>query len=133
MAHPACSLETLQRLDATAPGAVQALLDACLGVLLDPVLWTWLLLAMLACGLAGLWIGWLRGRWLAGLLWGAALGPVGWLVTGLLPVRGPACPACSRPNPPAVRSCRHCRASLGQAVERSARSERRAVERSGRW
>ncbi len=64
-------------------------------------------------------IGWaigllFKGRPLAGLLWGWALGPVGWLV--LIFLYGPAvtCPRCGRKTPdrPPPNACRGCRAAL---------------------
>ena len=49
---------------------------------------------------------------LSGLIWGAFLGPIGWLVLLALPDRGPKCPECLAPIDPSARKCRHCGSDL---------------------
>ena len=62
---------------------MQALLQACVDTLLDPALWEWALVLTLICAVIGALIGCVKGRWLAGFIWGAALGPIGWIVIAL--------------------------------------------------
>jgi hypothetical protein len=78
-----CDFAALSNLDLSDPDAAQALLQVCRDDLLDPDLWKWTLIFTLVCLVVGAVIGHLKGRWLAGLLWGAALGPIGWIVIAL--------------------------------------------------
>ncbi|MGA8278605.1 MAG: hypothetical protein WB784_10460 [Rhodanobacteraceae bacterium] len=78
-----CSLSALAHVDQTDPAAIQRLLDQCVATLLDPTLWAWAVGLNVACALIGALIGWRKGRWVAGFMWGLALGPVGWLVIAL--------------------------------------------------
>ncbi|MGA9342558.1 MAG: hypothetical protein WBV61_09545 [Rhodanobacteraceae bacterium] len=75
-----CSFSALASVDQTDPAAVQQLLDQCVATLLDPTLWAWAIGLNLACGVIGALLGWRKHRWVAGLVWGLALGPIGWLV-----------------------------------------------------
>jgi hypothetical protein len=128
-----CSLDALSTLDQTDPEAVQALLDACTATLLDPLLWKWALFITLACALVGAFIGWAKGRWLAGLVWGALLGPIGWLVIALSRSGHPECPECGRRNVPAAKVCRHCGVHLGSAANRSERARLRRNDSGRGW
>jgi ribosomal protein L40E len=120
--EPACTLSALASLDQTDPDAVQALLQACTAALFDPSLWWWALGITLFCAVVGALIGKAKGRWLAGLLWGAALGPVGWLVVALSRSGFVECVECGRPNAPAAKVCRHCGVDLRKAAAQSERS-----------
>ena len=128
-----CNLASLDALDQSDPDAVQALLQACTAMLFDPVLWTWVLGITVGCAVVGAFIGHARGRWLAGLLWGAALGPIGWLVivfskSGLI-----ECPDCGHANVPAAKACRQCGINLKAAALRSQRSQLKRVDRHRGW
>lgn len=79
-----CSLSGLSGLDTRDIDAVQKTLDACLAMLLDPVLWAWAIAITIACALIGALIGWAKGRALAGMIWGLVLGPIGWIVIALM-------------------------------------------------
>ncbi|HEY6543829.1 MAG TPA: hypothetical protein VIZ64_02925 [Dokdonella sp.] len=128
-----CSLGALSALDQTDPVAVRALLDACMRMLFDPTLLKWLFGITLGCAVIGAIIGNAKGRWLAGLLWGAALGPVGWLVIVLSKSGLVECPDCGRPNVPAAKACRHCGINLRAAAHRSERSQLKRVDRTRGW
>ncbi|MDR2013843.1 MAG: hypothetical protein LBQ20_12635 [Rhodanobacter sp.] len=78
-----CDFATLWHLDPDDPDEVQTLVQTCLDTMFDPVLWKWALIFTLVCIVVGAAIGHVKGRWLAGLLWGAALGPIGWIVIAL--------------------------------------------------
>ena len=129
----ACTLSALASLDQSDPDAVQALLQACIDALFDPSLWWWALAITLFCALVGALIGKAKGRWLAGLLWGAALGPIGWLVILLSRSGLVECPDCGRPNVPAARACRYCGINLRAAAQRSERSQLKRVDRTRGW
>ena len=128
-----CSLDALAQLDRTDPDAVQALLQTCVATLLDPRLWAWALYLTLGCGLVGALIGHAKGRWLAGLVWGAALGPIGWLVVALQKPKLPECPECSRHNLPQAKVCRHCGVNLRAAALKSERAQRKVHDRGRGW
>ncbi|MBO9662788.1 zinc ribbon domain-containing protein [Dokdonella sp.] len=118
----ACTLSALTSLDQTDPDAVQALLQTCIESLFDPMLWEWALAITVACAVIGALIGKAKGRWLAGLLWGAALGPIGWLIVALSKSGFVECPDCGQPNAPSAKVCRHCGVDVRRASQRSERS-----------
>jgi hypothetical protein len=97
--------------------------------LLDPQLWAWAIGITVACAAVGALIGVTRGRWLAGLIWGAALGPIGWVVIALSKPNLPQCPQCARSNPSNARRCRHCGGNLQVVTSRSDRQD--AGDRQG--
>jgi len=67
------------------------------------------------------WIGGLiggyRGRKSDGLMFGLLLGPIGWIITALLPESGAKCPECLGVVPAAAKRCKHCGAGLTKRVE----------------
>ena len=129
----ACTFTALRDLDQSDLDAVQALLDACTRTLLSPSLWLWALGLTLACGIVGALLGLAKGRWLWGLLWGAALGPLGWFVVVFSASALTPCPECARTNPPGLKRCRHCGVDLAGATARSSRSRLRDATRSADW
>jgi len=112
---------------------LQGAVDACLAAALDPAMWRWALAITVVCAAVGALIGLARGRWLAGLGWGAVLGPIGWLVMLLSRSGFVECPACSRGNPPAARACRHCGVNLQAAARASERAERKRLDSGRGW
>jgi ribosomal protein L40E len=128
-----CTLGTIANLDANDPDAVQALLQACTGMLLDPLLWIWVIAITLVCAAVGALIGQTKGRWLSGMLWGAALGPLGWLVVLLSRSGFPECPDCGYRNAPSVKACRQCGVNLRAAAQRSERARIKRTDRGGGW
>jgi ribosomal protein L40E len=128
-----CTLTALAGVDQTDPDAVQALLQTCIGTLLDPSLWAWVLGLTLACAIVGALIGLAKGRWLAGLVWGAALGPIGWLIIALSKSNLRECPECGRRNQPDAKVCRHCGIDFRKYAGQSTRSRLKAQDRSRGW
>ena len=57
----------------------------------------------------GLIIGRAKGNEKAGMLWGAFLGPLGWIIAALTikDTRNP-CPKCKGPMPQGATKCMHC-------------------------
>jgi len=128
-----CTLGALAGIDQSDPDALQALMRECLSTLLDPAMWEWALAITVVCALIGALIGWSKGRWLSGLVWGAALGPIGWLVTALSKSGLRECPECGRRNQPAAKVCRFCGIDFRKYAGQSPRSRLKAQDRSGRW
>lgn len=128
-----CTLTSLGNVDQTDPDAIQALLRQCIDTLLDPVLWEWALVLTLICALIGAAIGWAKGRWLPGFIWGAALGPIGWVVIALSKSTMIECPACGRRNQPAAKVCQFCGIEFRKYAGQTSRSRLKAQDRSSRW
>jgi ribosomal protein L32 len=128
-----CTLGALDKVDQTDPAAVQALLQQCVSTLLDPTLWGWALLLTFLCAAVGAMIGWAKGRWLAGLVWGAALGPIGWIVIALSKSGLRECPECGRRNRPDAKVCRYCGIDFRKYAGQSSRSRLKAQDRSRGW
>ena len=108
--------------DLSDPDAVQIVLQSCTQALLDPGLWAWAIGLNLVCAVVGALIGFAKGRWLAGLLWGAVLGPIGWIVIAFSKSGFVECGECSGRNGPDAKVCRHCGINLRTAAMQSRRS-----------
>lgn len=128
-----CSLSGFSAIDTRDLDAVQALLDSCVTILLDPTLWLWVIAITIGCALVGAAIGWSKGRMLAGLVWSLVLGPIGWIVMALSKSKLPECPACGRPNSDRAKVCRHCGVEFRKFAQRTARSGLKAENSSGGW
>ena len=126
-------LDALATVDRTDVDALQRVLDTCTRAAFDPTMWSWVLGITAACAAVGALIGLARGRWLAGLVWGAVLGPIGWLVIVLARPNLVECPACSRGNLPNARACRHCGVNLRAAARASQRAERKRLDSGRGW
>jgi ribosomal protein L40E len=114
-----CTFTSLTKVDQTDPEAVQAL-------------WEWALLLTLGCAAVGALIGWPKGRWLAGFVWGAALGPIGWIVIAFAKP-GRECPECGQGNQPDAKVCRGCGIDFRKHAGQSTRSRLKAQDRSRGW
>lgn len=111
----ACDLSALANLDPTDPEATQQLLTQCTAALTDPTLWIWAIVFTIVGVLVGAWIGKRKNAVARDALLGAALGPIGWIISLLLPARkAPArCPVCAKHVDAGDAHCRHCGAKLG--------------------
>jgi hypothetical protein len=84
-----------------------------------------LMLFALIGGLVGTFVAQAKGRSVGeGFLWGALLGPIGWIIVGLLPAdtenvstspRRP-CPHCAEMIQPAANICRYCQRDVEPLV-----------------
>ena len=128
-----CTLASLTTLDTTDPEALQAALKTCTDMLLSPSLWGWLLALTLICAIVGALIGRSKGRWLAGFIWGAALGPIGWIIIAVAKREPRECPECGRTNPAGVKVCHGCGIHFEKYASQTTRSRLKAQDRSGRW
>lgn len=93
-----------------------------------PLAATW----VIAGGLIGAAVGWFKNRIWRGVLLGSTLGPLGWLILGLLEGDFRDCPGCSRPIRVQAKVCPHCRASVARVEGRSPRSSFKGTESSKR-
>lgn len=111
--------ELLQRLmqgiDLEAPDASRQLLLRLMG-LVDWWLLFWLTLACMAVG--GL-IGWRRGTFWRDVAFAAAFGPLGWILSWLLPPPPPPCPHCGKAVAARQSYCAHCGAALPSAPQKN--------------
>lgn len=127
-----CSLSALSKLDSSDFDALMRVNEACLSVLLDPVLWAWMTALTALCIAVGALIGWLKGRTTAGIIWAAVLGPIGWIIVGLGKSKLPQCIECSKRNYPGAKICRHCGVNLEQSAKRTARSRMKGADSNTR-
>ena len=90
-------------------------LDACFAALTDPTLWYWLIGFTVVCALVGALIGKYKNAVVRDTLLGLALGPIGWLISLLLPKAAakPSCRACGKPVEAGDKYFRHCGAKPG--------------------
>ncbi|HPG94626.1 MAG TPA: hypothetical protein PLR28_08745 [Dokdonella sp.] len=133
MAMTECSLGGLSTLDSSDIDAVTRMTEACMDVLLDPTLWAWVIGLTVVSIAGGALIGWIKGRLMAGILWAAVLGPIGWIVVALGRSNLPLCPECGKGNAAAAKACRHCGVNLLQSAQRSARSRLKGADSDGSW
>ncbi|MBK7011939.1 MAG: hypothetical protein IPH43_04135 [Xanthomonadales bacterium] len=125
-----CSLTALSKLDSSDIDALMRMNQACLRMFLDPALWAWATAFTVVSIAGGALIGRWKGRMMAGIVWAAVLGPIGWIVIGLSRSRRVACVECAMPNQPDASVCRHCGANLRQSLQRTARSRLKAGDSS---
>ena len=80
----------------------------------DPQLWIWGILGTVVCAAVGALIGKYKNAVLRDTVLGAAFGPIGWIVSALMPKHKPApkCPACGGAVAEKDAHCRHCGAPL---------------------
>jgi len=64
----------------------------------------WLIIGAVVGGL----IGAKHNQAGSGIVWGALLGPIGWIITFALPDERPKCPECLGAIPEGARRCQHC-------------------------
>jgi len=112
----ACDFSALASIDSEDPEDVLRLLNECTRVLTDPKLWMWAIALTVICGAVGAYIGRRRNTVVRDAIFGAALGPIGWIISWYLPApkQQPACPACKRNVDVGDAHCRHCGAKLAR-------------------
>jgi hypothetical protein len=128
-----CTFDSLSKVDQTDPEAVQALLHSCVDTLLNPSLWGWAIVLTLICATIGALIGRSKGRWLAGFVWGAALGPIGWIVIAVSKREPRLCPECGRKNPADAKVCHGCGIHFAKYATQTTRSRLKQQDRSRGW
>ncbi|MGA9333286.1 MAG: hypothetical protein WBV39_03315 [Rudaea sp.] len=106
----ACDFSSLSNLDPADPEQTQALLRQCTATLTDPKLWMWTIVITIVCAAIGAWIGKRRNSVVRDAILGAALGPIGWIISlCLAPTKpGRMCPACKRQVDVQDQHCRQC-------------------------
>jgi len=110
----ACDFAALGSIDQNDPEQVSALLHECMGVAFSPQLWIWAIAITVIGALVGAWIGKRRNAVRRDAILGAALGPIGWIISWNLPARTAprTCTACKGVVQPGDAHCRHCGAKL---------------------
>jgi len=81
---------------------------------MDPRIWLWAIVLTVVCGAIGAMIGKRKNAVVRDMVLGAALGPIGWIISLCLPVAKPKphCPRCKREVAAGDAHCRHCGAKL---------------------
>ena len=110
----ACDLASLATADSSDPEQLLQVLDQCTQVLSDPRLWFWAIVITIICAVVGAMIGKHKNAVVRDAILGAALGPIGWIISLCLPASKPkpVCPACKRAVEASDAHCRHCGAKL---------------------
>jgi hypothetical protein len=109
-----CDFAALANIDPDDPDQANELLQQCTAALTDPSLWFWAIVFTVVCIAVGALIGKYKNAVMRDALLGAALGPIGWVISLCLPVRKPKtlCPACKREAGAGDAHCRHCGTKL---------------------
>jgi hypothetical protein len=92
----ACDFSALDQIDTSDPTQLDSLMQECTSALLSPELWAWAIGITIVGAIVGAWIGRKKNSMVRDALLGAALGPVGWIISMRLAARKPpkTCPAC---------------------------------------
>jgi hypothetical protein len=96
----------MQGIDPDSPDATLLVFLRLMGM----VDWWLLLWLTLLCMAVGGLIGWWRGSFWRDVALAAALGPLGWIVSFLLPLPDRRCLRCGKSNPARATGCAHCAA-----------------------
>ncbi|MGH8122109.1 MAG: hypothetical protein ACREPT_05000 [Rudaea sp.] len=114
-----CDFTTLFKVQGD-PEAAMDVLQQCTEALLDPTTWYWAIAFTIVCALVGALIGKYKNAVVRDTVLGLALGPIGWIISLLLPATKPkpACPACKRVVEAGDAHCRYCGAALKPAAPR---------------
>jgi hypothetical protein len=109
-----CDIGALLNLDTADPEQINDLLHQCMQIAFDPMLWFWAIAFTIIGAAVGAWIGKRKHAVVRDAILGAALGPIGWIISLALPqaIPKPACPACKREVDAGDLHCRHCGAKL---------------------
>ncbi|TLY48428.1 MAG: zinc ribbon domain-containing protein [Gammaproteobacteria bacterium] len=110
-----CDISTLTNvLQSGDPEQAQTTLNACVEMLTDPTLWYWTVAFTIVCAGVGALIGKYKNAVARDTALGLILGPIGWIVSLLLPAQKPKpkCKACGKAVDAGDKHCRHCGAAL---------------------
>ena len=112
-----CDLQSLMSADTSDPEQLEALLQQCTAAMESPKLWFWAIAFTVVGAVVGAFIGKHKKTVARDALLGAALGPIGWIVSLCLPAPRPRpqCPACHQPVNAGDAYCRRCGAATGVA------------------
>src|ERR1700742_1467440 len=106
----ACDFSALDQIDTSDPEQAQALLQECTKTLLSPEMWAWAIGITVVGAIVGAWIGWKRNTVWRDILLGAALGPIGWIISARTkPPKPPRkCTKCGTLVAPTDTFCKSC-------------------------
>ena len=110
-----CDLQALANIDPADPDQANAVLQQCMAVVEDPHLWFWAIVFTVVGAIVGFYIGKRKKAVTRDTILGAALGPIGWIISLCLPVprARPSCPQCKQAVDAGDAHCRRCGARLG--------------------
>jgi hypothetical protein len=110
----ACDFSALDQIDTSDPEQANALLQQCTAALLSPDLWAWAIGLTIVGAVVGALIGRKKNTIVRDALLGAALGPIGWIISAKSPARVPEkkCRACGVIVAPTDAFCRSCGTAL---------------------
>jgi hypothetical protein len=109
-----CDFTALASIDPNDPDQASALLQQCTAALTDPSLWLWAIAFTVVCAAVGALIGKYKNAIVRDAILGAALGPIGWIISLCMPAvkPKPLCPACKHAIDVGDKHCRQCGAKL---------------------
>jgi hypothetical protein len=109
-----CDLNALSNIDTGDPDQLDALAQQCTSVIFSPTLWLWAIGLTVVGAVVGGWIGKRKNTVTRDALLGAALGPIGWIISLMLPAPKPlpVCPACKKVVSVGDAHCKYCGAKL---------------------
>jgi hypothetical protein len=110
----ACDFSALNQIDTSDPEQANALLQECTAALLSPDLWAWAIGLTLVGAIVGALIGRKKNTIVRDMLLGAALGPIGWIISVKSPAPTPQkkCPSCGVIVAASDAFCRTCGTAL---------------------
>jgi hypothetical protein len=106
----ACDLSALDQIDTSDPEQANALLQECTQAIFSPELWAWAIGLTVVGAVVGAWIGRKKNTMLRDALLGAALGPIGWIISARMAPRQPPrkCLSCGTLVAPTDAFCKSC-------------------------
>jgi hypothetical protein len=109
-----CDIDALLKVDPNDADQAMQMMQECTHTLMDPMLWFWAIAFTVIGAAVGAVIGKRKNAVKRDLILGAALGPIGWIISLALPVAKakPTCPACQREVDLGDAHCRHCGTKL---------------------
>ena len=111
-----CDFDSLNTIDSGDPDQLNELMQQCTSTLFSPQLGFWAIAITVIGALVGAFIGKRKNAVARDAMLGAALGPIGWIISLYLgPPKLPAiCPACKKVVDPKDAHCKYCGAKISK-------------------
>ncbi|MEP6485070.1 MAG: zinc ribbon domain-containing protein [Rudaea sp.] len=109
-----CDFDALTSIDSSDPDQLDALMQQCTSVIFSPQLWLWTIVFTVVGAVVGAMIGKRKNTMARDAMLGAALGPIGWIISLYLPApkKPTVCPACKKIVDPKDAHCKYCGAKI---------------------